>query len=482
MPSYRDPTLPLTSPDPALIARFIDIVGAKNAVVRPDEQAPYLTEWRGLYVGKTPVVLRPGSTSEVSRILALAHAEQIAIVPQGGNTGLVGGQIPSTVGNEIVLCLSRLNAVRSIDADGGTMIVEAGVTLAAAQAAADNVGRLFPLSLASEGSCQIGGVLATNAGGLAVLAYGNARNLALGLEVVTANGEIWNGLRGLKKDNTGYDLRDLFIGSEGTLGVITAAVLKTFPKPAEQATALVALETPALALELFRLIEGSAGQALTAFELWSGLAQSFVVEYMPGTRHPFAERHAWYVLIEISSGQSDGRAAQLLQDALEVASQAGAISDAVVAQSIQQSRDLWKLREGLSEAQKPAGASIKHDISVPVARIPEFLERAAPIIEAVCAGARPVPFGHFGDGNLHYNISQPEGMASASFLALWEPMAQAVHSLVADMNGSISAEHGIGQLKRGALQEFKSDLELRMMRGIKQALDPHGILNPGKVL
>ena len=472
----------LNSPAPALIARFLEIVGVKNAVVREDEQAPYLTEWRGLYVGRTPVVLRPGSTKEVSRILALANAERIAIVPQGGNTGLVGGQIPSSDGTEIVMCLSRLNAVRAVDADGGTMIVEAGVTLAAAQAAADNAGRLFPLSLASEGSCQIGGVLATNAGGLAVLAYGSARNLALGLEVVTANGEIWNGLRGLKKDNTGYDLRDLFIGSEGTLGVITAAVLKTFPKPAEQATALVALETPARVLELFRLAEAAAGAGLTAFELWSHRAHGFALKYIAGTRDPFGQRHPWYALLEVSSGESGGRAAQLLQNFLEVAAQEGAISNAVIAQSIQQARDLWKLREGLSEAQKPAGASIKHDISVPVARIPEFLERAARIVERVCAGARPVPFGHFGDGNLHYNISQPESMPRADFLALWEPMALAVHTLVSDMGGSISAEHGIGQLKRGALREFKSHLELQMMRSIKQALDPHGILNPGKVL
>ena len=475
-------SLPLKKPSPGLIARFIEIVGETNAVVREAEQAPYLTEWRGLYVGKTPVVLRPGSTLEVSRILALANAERVAIVPQGGNTGLVGGQIPSNDGSEIVLSLSRLNRVRAVDADGGTLIVEAGVTLATAQAGADNVGRLFPLSLASEGSCQIGGVLATNAGGLAVLAYGNARNLTLGLEVVTANGEIWDGLRGLKKDNTGYDLRDLFIGSEGTLGVITAAVLKTFPKPAEQATALVALETPAQALKLFRLIEAAAGSQLTAFELWSDRAHEFALKYIAGTRDPFGQRHPWYALLEISSGGMGGHASTLVEDSLQNATAKALIADAVIAQSIQQARDLWKLREGLSEAQKPAGASIKHDISVPVARIPEFLERAAPIVERVCAGARPVPFGHFGDGNLHYNISQPEGMARADFLALWGPMAHAVHGLVTDMGGSISAEHGIGQLKRGALREFKSDLELQMMRSIKQALDPHGILNPGKVL
>ena len=474
--------MPLNQPSAALIARFTGIVGDKNALTDADGQAPYLTEWRGLYAGKTPVVLRPGSTLEVSRILALANAGRVAIVPQGGNTGLVGGQIPSAKGDEIVLCLSRLNAVRNADAGGGTMVVEAGVTLATVQAAAENAGRLFPLSLASEGSCQIGGVLATNAGGLAVLAYGNARNLALGLEVVMANGEIWNGLRGLKKDNTGYDLRDLFIGSEGTLGIITAAVLKTFARPAETATAVVALETPAQAFELFRLMEGAAGAGLTAFELWSELALSFVLDHISGTRDPFNQRHAWYVLIEVSSGEAGGRATALLEDVLQKASDGALLTDAVIANSLQQSRALWKLREGLSEAQKPAGASIKHDISVPVARIAEFLERARPIVESVCPGARPVPFGHFGDGNIHYNISQPESMTRAGFLALWEPMAEAVHTLVASMGGSISAEHGIGQLKRGALRDFKSALELEIMRGIKQALDPHGILNPGKVL
>ena len=465
-----------------LLVRFADIVGEANALTRPEDQAAYLREWRDKYVGKTPIVLRPGSTDEVSRILALAHDHGVSIVPQGGNTGLVGGQIPSSSGNEIVLSVSRLKNIREVDADGGTMIVEAGVTLAEAQCVAEKAGRLFPLSLASEGSAQIGGVLATNAGGTAVLAYGNARNLCLGLEAVLADGSVWKGLRALKKDNTGYDLRDLLIGSEGTLGIITAATLKLLPRPAEQATAIVALDSPDAALKLFRLAEAHASGALTAFEFWVRRAMVFSILYVPGNREPFAAKHPWYALLEISSGEGGGRAANQLETLLVKANDDGLIRDAALASSMQQSRDFWKLRESMSEAQKGAGGSIKHDISVPIARIPEFLERAAPVVESVCAGARPVPFGHFGDGNLHYNISQPENMDRAAYLVLWEPMADAVHSLVAEMDGSISAEHGIGLMKRDALARFKSPVELAMLRAIKQALDPKGILNPGKVL
>jgi FAD/FMN-containing dehydrogenase len=472
----------LIAPSQDLIQRFADIVGAANALMREDDQSAYLREWRDLYVGKTPVVLRPGSTEEVSRILALANDEGVAVVPQAGNTGLVGGQIPSTLGNEIVLSVSRLKKVRSVDAAGGTMTLESGVTLAEAQTVAEDAGRLFPLSLASEGSCQIGGVLGANAGGVAVLAYGNARNLALGLEVVLANGDVWNGLRALKKDNTGYDLRDLFIGSEGTLGIITAATLKMLPRPAEQATAVVAVEHPAAALALFRLAESHAGGSLTAFEFWSRLGMQFVLSYMPGTRDPFTTAHPWYALIEVSSGESGDRAAAQLETLLVKASEDALIIDAAIAGSLQQSKDLWKLRESLSEAQKPAGGSIKHDVSVPVARIPEFLERAGPIVESVCPGARPVPFGHFGDGNIHFNVTQPEGMERAVYLAKWQAMSHAVHELVTKMDGSISAEHGIGQLKRDELTIFKSKTELDMMRAIKKALDPKGILNPGKVI
>lgn len=466
----------------ALIARFVDIVGAAYAVLRPEEQAGYLREWRERYVGRTPVVLRPGSTDEVSRILALAHTERVGVVPQAGNTGLVGGQIPSVAGDEIVLSVDRLRAVRDVDAVGGTFVVEAGVTLADAQAAADAVGMMFPLSLASEGSARIGGVLATNAGGTGVLAYGNARQLTLGIEAVLADGRVWHGLRRLKKDNTGYDLRDLLIGSEGTLGVITAAALRMVPRPAEQATAVVALARAEDALALFRRCDAGAGSGLTAFEFWSAGVQDFASAYGSGVRAPIDGAYPWYALIEISSGSVDGRAMGQLTGLLHAASDDGVVQDAVIAQSGQQARDFWKLRECFSEAQKGAGGSIKHDISVPVARIPEFLERAGAIVEKVCAGARPVPFGHFGDGNIHYNVSQPVGMEKTAFLALWETMSDAVHALVTDMDGSISAEHGIGQMKREALVRAKSDVEIEMMRAIKQALDPRGILNPGKVL
>ena len=466
----------------ALLVRFAEIVGQANALTRADDQAAYLREWRDLYVGRTLVVLRPGSTEEVSRILALANEHGIGVVPQAGNTGLVGGQIPSMRGDEIVLSVSRLKSIRSVDADGGTMIVDAGVTLSEAQTVAENARRMFPLSLASEGSAQIGGVLATNAGGTAVLSYGNARNLCLGIEAVLADGRVWNGLRVLKKDNTGYDLRDLLIGSEGTLGVITAAALKMLPRPKEVATAIVALESPQAALKLFRTAEDAAGTSLTAFEFWARRALDFAVTYMPGTRDPFAAQSPWYALLEISSGETGGRAAAQMESLLASAVDAGVIRDAALAQSLQQARDFWALRESFSEAQKGAGGSIKHDISVPVARIPEFLERAGRVVEKVCPGARPVPFGHFGDGNLHYNVSQPEGMDKARYLALWDQMSDAVHTLVATMDGSISAEHGIGQMKRAALAAHRSPVELDMMRAIKIALDPKGILNPGKVL
>ena len=465
-----------------LIARFADIVGAANALTRAEDQVPYLREWRDKYAGKTPVVLRPASTDEVSRILALANDAGIGIVPQSGNTGLVGGQIPSVRGDQIVLSLARMKAVRDVDAAGGTMIVEAGVTLLEAQNAAEGAGRLFPLSLASEGSAMIGGVLATNAGGTAVLAYGNARHLALGLEAVLADGRVWNGLRRLKKDNTGYDLRDLLIGSEGTLGVITAASLKLFPIPAERETAIIALDSPAAALKLFRIAEAEAGSALTGFEFWARRAQDFAIRYMPGVRDPFIRAYPWYALIELSHGTTGAQTTGALESLLTVVHAQGLMRDAVIARSLQQAQDFWRLRESFSEAQKGAGGSIKHDISVPVARIPEFLARAADVVERIAPGARPVPFGHFGDGNLHYNVSQPESADRATYLALWDSMSDAIFDLVSELGGSISAEHGIGQMKRDALRTHKGAVELDMMRAIKRALDPKGILNPGKLL
>jgi FAD/FMN-containing dehydrogenase len=471
---------PLPPPGTDAIARFTQIVGPSHALTEPNDQAPYLKEWRDLYIGRSPLVVRPGSTREVAAIMAVAHDARVAIVPQGGNTGLVGGQIP--FGHEVVVSLSRLNKVRHVDPTGSHLVAEAGVTLAAVQQAADANGRLFPLSLASEGSCQVGGVLAANAGGVAVLAYGNARNLALGLEVVLADGRVIEGLRALKKDNTGYDLRDLFIGSEGTLGLITAASLKLFPKPAERATAFAALPDIESVAALFARAEGMAGAGLTAFEFLDATGLDMVLAHVPGTRSPFAAAHPWYVLLEVSGGRPDGSSNAVLEDLLGQAVEAGEVADATIAASLAQSQALWKLRETLSEAQKPAGGSIKHDISVPIAAIPRFIRAAAPLVQRICPGARPVPFGHFGDGNVHYNVSQPVGMDREAYLAMWHVMSDEVHALVGTFDGSISAEHGIGRLKRDDLARVKSSVELDVMRAIKAALDPRGILNPGKVL
>jgi FAD/FMN-containing dehydrogenase len=470
--------VPALSPD--LVDRLRAIVGPNHALTDPDQQLPYLREWRDMYEGRASIVLRPGSTEEVSKILSLANEHGIPVVPQAGNTGLVGGQMP--MHGEILLSVGRLKKVRAVDAQGFTMTVETGLTLAEAQAAADNVNRLFPLSLPSEGTCQIGGNLGTNAGGVGVLAYGNMRQLVLGLEVVLADGRIWTGLNALKKDNTGYDLKDLFIGSEGTLGVITAAVLKLFPKPAEKATAILALPELANAITLFGAAQEAAGASLTAFEFLPRTVLEMVLRNVPGTRDPFSEAHPWYVLMEISGAKADGTADRVLSEILEAASEKGLITDARLAASLGQARDFWRLREGVSEAQKPEGGNIKNDVSVPIAKIPEFIARANAAVLRVCPGARPLPLGHFGDGNVHYNIAQPIGMPKAEFMALWSDLVGAVHETVLHYGGSISAEHGIGQMKRAELAKAKGDVAMDLMRSIKSALDPKGILNPGKVL
>jgi FAD/FMN-containing dehydrogenase len=468
------------APSTALIARLAAIVGARHVLTDRAAQLPYLSEWRELYAGRASVVVEPGSTEEVSAILALANAHALPIVPQGGNTGLVGGQTPMR--GEILLRLARLRAVRAIDAVGHTMTVEAGLTLAEVREAADRAGRYFPLSLPSEGSCQIGGNLATNAGGVGVLAYGGARQLTLGLEVVLADGRVLRELTALKKDNTGYDLRDLFIGSEGTLGIITAAVLKLFPKPLETATAFVALSELTGALALFNLAAERAGANLTAFEFMPRIALSFALAHIAGTRDPFPAVHPWYVLLETSSARADGSAERLLLELLAAASAAGIIGDATLAGSLAQARAFWRLRDSFSAAQKGEGGSIKNDVSVPVAAIPAFVARADALIARLCPGARPLAFGHFGDGNVHYNISQPVGGDRAGFLARWDEVTGAVNTLVLQFGGSISAEHGIGQLKRAELVRAKAPVALEVMRAIKDALDPKGILNPGKVL
>ncbi|MFQ5626411.1 MAG: FAD-binding oxidoreductase [Methyloligellaceae bacterium] len=465
-----------------LLDRFTDIVGAANAIRDAAEMDAYLTELRQRYVGKTPIVLRPGSTQEVSEILKLAHETGTAIVPQGGNTGLVGGQIPFENGEEIVVSLSRMNAIRAIDPEGNTMTADAGVILEQAQAAADQVGRLFPLSLASEGSCQIGGNLATNAGGTAMLAYGNARDMVLGLEVVLADGRIWDGLRALRKDNTGYDLKHLFIGSEGTLGIITGAVLKLFPKPEEHATAFAGLASVEDAARFFSLARHAAGGELTAFEIMPRFGIELVIKHGAQVRDPLDAAHDWYVLIEVSGHVATGASNDCLEGLLGEALKEKIVRDAVLAASLAQRDDFWRLREIMSEVQGLEGGSIKHDVSVPIARIPEFINRANDLVQVMAPGARPVPFGHYGDGNIHYNVSQPVEMDKAAFLAQWDAIAAGVYEIVLDLDGSISAEHGIGRMKRDMLQRIKSEVELDMMRNIKTVFDPKGILNPGKVI
>jgi FAD/FMN-containing dehydrogenase len=458
------------------------IVGEEHAIRDEEAMTPYLVEWRDRYRGKAALVLRPGEMEEVSAILEHANATRTAIVPQGGNTGLVGGQIPFETGHEVVVALERLNRVRDIDLASNTMTVEAGLVLALAQQVAASAGRLFPLSLASEGSCQIGGVLATNAGGTAVLAYGSARDLALGLEVVLADGRVWNGLKSLRKDNSGYDLRDLFIGSEGTLGIITAAVLRLFPKPAERVTCMAGLSALESAPAFFARVLDRAGPMLTAFEIMPRIGIDFVLRHGSGVRDPFPSPYPWYVLFELTrpfEGEGLRRLAEtLLGEGLEMTE----IDNAVIASSLAQTQGLWRLRELMSEVQKEEGGSIKHDVAVPVARVPELVARANQLVELMIPGARPVPFGHFGDGNIHYNVSQPVGMDRAIFLSSWEALNAAVHEIVLDLGGSISAEHGIGRLKRDLLPHAKQPLELELMRKIKSAFDPNGILNPGKVL
>jgi len=471
-----------SAPSSELLDRFASIVGEANAVRDEKEMAAYLTELRHLYTGKASLVLRPGSTNEVSQILKLANETGTPIVPQGGNTGLVGGQIPFDGGEEIILSLIRMNKVRSIDPEGNTMTVDAGMTLEQVQTAADQVGRYFPLSLPSEGSCQIGGNLSTNAGGTAVLAYGNARDMVLGLEVVLADGRIWEGLRALRKDNTGYDLKDLFIGAEGTLGIITGAVLKLFPKPEERSTGFTGLKTVEDAARFFGLARQTCGGELTAFEIIPRFGIEMVLRHGSQVRHPLSDEYEWYVLIELTGLEATGATNTTLENLLGEALEEETLQDAVIASSIAQSNEIWRLRELLSEVQSLEGGSIKHDISVPIASIPEFINRANDLVEVMVPGSRPVPFGHYGDGNIHYNVSQPPEMDRDIFMAQWDPIVAGVHEIVLDLKGSISAEHGIGRMKRETLKKVKSEVELDMMRQIKTLFDPNGILNPGKVL
>jgi FAD/FMN-containing dehydrogenase len=468
------------STDP-LLPRLAAIVGETHVLTDADALEPYLHDWRGLYKGRTRAVVRPGSTAEVAALLRCCHEAGVPIVPQGGNTGLVGGSIPDLSGTAVILSLRRLDRVREVDLSSDTMIVEAGVTLLAAQEAAEAAGRFFPLSLASEGTCTIGGNLGTNAGGTAVLAYGNARELVLGLEVVMADGAVWNGLGKLRKDNTGYDLRNLFVGSEGTLGIITTAVLKLFPARRDIVTAFVGLPSSAAALALLDRAKARLGAGVTTFELMPRLAVEMVVNHIPGNRDPLAAAHPWNVLFEASS-PSDPDLRNKVETLLAEAIESGEAEDATIAASLDQRDALWRLRESLPEAQGHEGGSIKHDISLPLSRIPAFIEAMGAALERLVPGCRPLPFGHLGDGNLHFNVTQPVGADRTEFLGRWGEVSGVVLGEVVREGGSISAEHGVGQLKRDLLREVKDPVALDLMRRIKSAFDPKGILNPGKVL
>jgi len=467
----------------ALIDEIRAIVGAAGLITSPQEFAPYATDWRKRYAGRPLAVVKPASTAEVAQVVRACAGTRTAIVPQGGNTGLSGAATPDASGEQIVLNLSRMNRVRALDARNNTMTAEAGCVLVNLQKAAEELGRLFPLSLAAEGSCEIGGNLSTNAGGTAVLRYGNARELVLGLEVVLPSGEIWDGLRGLRKDNTGYDLKQLFIGAEGTLGVITAAVLKLFPLPKSHATAIVALQSPEKALGLLDRALDACGERLSGFELFSDFCLSLVLKHFKDTAAPFPHRFPYYVLMELSDTQPGEGAKTLVECVLEGALGDGLILDAAVAQSEAQSQAFWALRENISEAQAHEGPNIKHDVSIPISRIAEFAAATDAELVRVCPGIRMVTFGHLGDGNLHYNVSAREGTPAGTFVAQeQDAVNRIVHDSVARFAGSISAEHGLGQLRREEIRRYKSPLELELMRTVKRALDPLGIMNPGKVL
>jgi len=465
--------------DPSLLARFAAIVGGKYAITDPQAQLPYVVEMRDLYRGRTPMVLRPGSVAEVSRILQLANETSTPIVPQGGNTGLVGGQIP--LNNEIVLSLTRLDSIREVDPISNTITCEAGVTLQRAREAAAKVDRLYPQLLPSEGTCTIGGNLSTNAGGTAALAYGIARAHVLGVEVVLADGRVLNDLKKLKKDNTGYDLKNLFVGAEGTLGVITAAVLRLVPRPRAVETAFVGVPTPQAALVLLGIAGQSAAGEVTSFELMPRSGLELVLRHASACRDPLATPHPWYVLIELSS-QARSNLHEVMEEVLTQGLERGLISDATIAESLEQAKAFWRIREMFGEVQRHEGGSIKHDISVPVGAVPAFLDEADAAVVALIPGARPLPFGHLGDGNIHYNVAQPPGADKADFLKRWDDVNAVVFAIVKKYGGSISAEHGIGVMKRDLLPTVKDPVALEVMRSVKRMLDPNNILNPGKVL
>jgi len=482
MADWRTSDVAANPPPPEALERIKAIVGPKGWSDDPAVLQPLLLDRRGLFVGKTALLVRPASTQEVSDVVRVCAEHGIAIVPQGGNTGLVAGGVPHEHGAEVLLNLSRMKRVRMVDPADYTLTAEAGCVLADIQAEAEKVDRLFPLSLGAEGSCQIGGNISTNAGGVAVLRYGNMRDLVLGLEVVLPDGQVWDGLRGLRKDNTGYDIKQLFIGGEGTLGIITAAVLKLFPLPKDLQTAIVALSGLDAAIPLLAAARTASGDAVTSLELMPRQALEFAIKHIHGVADPMTGPHDFYVLVEFSGARPDGGMAGNMTAFLEDSFDNGLINDAVVAQSEAQRAAFWRIREAIVEAQLYEGGSIKHDVSVPADRSPEFIRRAVAAVKEAMPGIRPLPFGHIGDGNIHLNLSQPEGMDRDAYIAEWPRMNRIVHDIVAELGGSISAEHGIGRLKRDEITRYKSALEIDLMRRIKAALDPQGIMNPGKVV
>ena len=472
---------PAPLPD-RLIADLRAVVGERGIVTDATEMAPHLVEMRGLYKGASPLLVRPGSTEEVAKVVKLCAEAGVPIVPQGGNTSLCGGSIPFEQGREIILSLSRMDKVRDVDTLDYTITVEAGCILQNIQQAAADADRLFPLSLGAEGSCQIGGNIATNAGGINTLRYGNMRDLVLGVEVVLPDGRIWDGLRRLRKDNTGYDLKQLFIGGEGTLGIVTAAVLKLFPRPKEEVTAMCAVASLPGVVDLLSRVRSGTGDQVSAFEYMARFCIDLATKHIPGVRDPFEQRYEHYALMRAGAGRADSGLREIMEEVLATAMEEGLVLDAVLAESEQQVKDLWRIREAVVEGQIPEGGSIKHDVSVPVSRIAAFIEEAGKAVAKTIPGARPCPFGHIGDGNIHYNVTQPVGADKQAYLARWYELNEAVHDIVVAMGGSISAEHGIGRLKRGELAHYKSPVALDLMRRIKDAFDPNDIMNPGKVV
>jgi FAD/FMN-containing dehydrogenase len=464
-----------------VLARLKAIVGDAHVLSAVADLVPYVNDWRGRYHGTAIAVVRPASTDEVAAVVTACAEMGVAIVPQGGNTGMCGGATPHETGTEIVVSLTRMNRIRAVDTANATLTADAGTPLAVVQSAAADAGLLFPLSLASEGSCTIGGNLSTNAGGTAVLRFGNARDLTLGIEVVLADGRVWNGLRGLRKDNTGYDLKQLFIGGEGTLGIVTAATLKLFPASHTRVTALCAVASVAAAVDLLTRLKSALGDRLTGFELMSGFALSLSVAHHPAQANPLP-CHPWYVLIQADDSAADAPLTAMAEAALAAAVGDGIALDVVVAQSVDQAGKLWALRENISEAQRREGPNIKHDISLPVSAIPDFLDQCGAALASAFPESRLVIFGHLGDGNLHYNLSAPASVAAKSFLVHADDANRLVHDWVARFGGSFSAEHGVGQLKRMELMRYKSSVELDLMRSIKAAFDPGNLMNPGKIL